>query len=340
MPASPASASARTEAVLVVGVNWLGDSVMSLPALQAFRRARPATRLVMLVKPPLAPLCSLHPAIDEVWTFSPGAGGVFHAAQRAAGAGFSAAFILPHSFRSALPPFLARIPERIGLPGHARDWMLTRVVRPPSGPGREHQAHEYRALFGVADAPDEPPALALPPALGRAAGERLAGLGAPRVALLPGAARGPSKRWPCEHFIALGQGLLRERPCGIVVLGSEQERALCERVAAGIGAGAVSLAGRTTLPELAALLAQCALAVGNDSGGLHLAAAVGVPVLTIFGITDPRKTGPLGPRVRVLQGNAPRSRDIARHSEEAVQALRRITPEQALAAARELIEAR
>jgi ADP-heptose:LPS heptosyltransferase len=124
---------------------------------------------------------------------------------------------------------------------------------------------------------------------------------------------------------------------GIAVLGSAAESDLCAQVAAGIGSGAVSLAGQTALPELAAILSECALAVSNDSGGMHLAAAVGIPVLAIFGITDPQKTGPLGPRARVLQDSAQRSRDIPRNSDEAAASLRRITPEKALTATQALL---
>ncbi len=335
--AKPPPSSSRSEAVLVAGVNWLGDSVMSMPALQAYRRIHPQTRLVMLVKPPLAGLWSLHQAIDEVWTLPDNLGGMLLTARRAASERFRCAFVLPHSFRSALAPFLARIPDRVGLPGHGRDWMLTRIEQPPCRPALEHQCHEYRALFGVTDLPLETPRLNLSGQLSDAALQRLNGLESPRVALLPGAAYGPAKRWPAEYFITLGGMLKSALHCGIVVLGSGSERDLCARVTAGIGSGAVDFAGRTTLPEFAALLAHCALVVANDSGGMHLATAAGVPVLAIFGITDPQKTGPLGERVRILQDSVRRSRDIERNSEEAVLALRRIKPEQALAAARALL---
>ncbi len=335
MPASPASVSG--EAALIVGVNWLGDSLLSLPAIQAYRQAHPSTRLVLLVKPPLAGLWTLPAALNEIWTVPDTPGDLWCAARRAAAARFTRAFILPHSFRSALVPFLARIPERIGMPGHSRDWMLTRIVPPPSVPGREHQAYEYLALFGLPEARLEPPRLIVSREQGAAALERLRGVAVPRVALLPGAARGPAKRWPAEYFSALGGRLKSALGYGIVVLGSAGERDLCARVAGAIGPATLDLAGQTSLPESAAILAQCALAVTNDSGGMHLAAAAGAPVLAIFGLTDPQKTGPLGARARVLQNSARRDRDLARHSAEAEASLRRITPEQALAAAGELL---
>ncbi len=351
MPAFPESVSGEpratrsgtaprtpAESVLIAGVNWLGDSVMSMPALQAYRRTHPQTKLVMLVKPRLAGLWRLHPAIDELWTVPAHLGGMLLAARRAGGERFQTAFILPHSFRSALVPFMARIPNRVGLPGHGRDWMLTRIVQAPSLPGLEHQYHEYRELFGVSDLPLEAPRLNLSGQLMDHALRRLKNLNTPRIALLPGAAYGPAKRWPANHFSALGRMLKSALHCGIVVLGSDSENDLCARVAASIGAGTCNLAGQTTLPEFVALLANCALVVANDSGGMHLAAAAGVPVLAIFGITDPQKTGPLGDRARILQESARKSRDLERNSEEAVLALQRITPEQALAAAQALLQ--
>ena len=117
-------------ATLIVGVNWLGDSLMTMPAIQAWRRAHPDTRLVILVKPKLKALWALHPAVDEVWELPLGGRALTAMVQATHAQKFKTAFVLPHSFRSALVPFLARVPRRIGPPGHGRDWMLTDVVHP------------------------------------------------------------------------------------------------------------------------------------------------------------------------------------------------------------------
>ncbi|MFC1461616.1 glycosyltransferase family 9 protein, partial [Verrucomicrobiota bacterium] len=115
--------------------------------------------------------------------------------------------------------------------------------------------------------------------------------------------------------------------CSILVLGSASERELCGRVARTIGPSAVDLAGQTTLPELAAALSLCALVIANDSGGMHLATAVGTPVVAVFGITDPAKTGPMGEHVCVLQDSPVQDRDLDRESEIAAMSLSRIRPE-------------
>ncbi len=343
MPASRESASSepRTGArVLVYGVAWVGDSVMSMPGLQAYRKAHPDQHITLLVKPALAPLWQLHSAPDAVLALADGHIGTLVNARRIRRERFAKAFILPHSFRSALTPWLARVPERIGMPGPYRDWMLTQVAHPRLEAGRLHQVYEYLDLL-VPENPDltpEAPHIELPADALAAARNRLAGLAHPRVAFIPGAARGPSKQWPAGHFVQLGRMLAAERGCGIVVLGSSVEAELCAEVAAGIGTAALGLAGRTSLGEWIALMKTCDLVVCNDSGGMHLAAAVGTPLVALYGITDPARTGPLGVNCRVLQNSAAQSRDVERDSAEARASLTSIQPEQVFDAALQSLE--
>lgn len=324
--------------VLVVGVNWVGDSVMTMPALQAYRAAHPSAYLALLVKPGLAPLWRLHAAPDEVLTLEEGWRGLRRTARRLKALRFDRAYVLPHSFRSALVPWLARIPSRIGPPGHWRDFMLTDVIRPSRRAGREHQAYEYADLLlpGSPDLPLPMPRLTLPDVAVEQARRRLGGVNRPCVALMPGAARGPSKQWPAGHFVELGR-TLANRLFGIVVLGVSRESALCERVAQGIGVAALNLAGKTSLAEWIGLLRACDLVVANDSGGMHLAAAVGTPVAAIYGTTDPARTGPMGAPCKILQNSEIRSRDIAPDSPAAVKCLASIEPEQVYRAALQLL---
>ena len=150
----------------------------------------------------------------------------------------------------------------------------------------------------------------------------------PISALIPGAARGPSKQWPPEHFAQLGELIAEHLSSKIVILGSPKEMELCAQVAGGIKAGTINLAGETSLTELTAVLSLCRTAVTNDSGGMHLASAAGTGVVAVYGLTDPDKTGPLGDACRVVCGkNVGCSRDIPRRSAEAMESLRSITPE-------------
>jgi len=322
--------------VLVCGANWLGDSVMSMPAIQAFKESDPGRWLTMLVKPDLVPLWRMHPGVDEVLTLEPGVWGTLRAARVVAGLGFSEALVFPNSFRSALIPYLGRVSERVGMKGHARSWMLTRVVTPSSAPGRTHQAWEYLALVGMTGRPPACPRLMVPGAAIEAARTRLhLGASGDRLAgLIPGAAYGPSKCWPAERFAAVGGRLAEENGCRVVVLGRASESALCAAVARHAGKEVLDLAGKTSLPELSALLSLCRVVIANDSGGMHLAAACGARVVGVFGITDPSKTAPLGTGHRVLGPEGVRgSRDIERDSAEARQCLQTISVEQVTAAA-------
>lgn len=332
MVTAPAPTGPR---LLVCGVNWLGDVLMSLPALHALREHQSETELTVLTKPGLAPLWALSSVPHRVLSL-PAAGESHRPVRRALRAGeYDAAYVLPHSFRSALPPFLARIPRRIGLPGHfPRDFMLTEVRPPAGGPGREHQVYEYLDLFfpGEHRGLFAPPRLAVPePAMAAMRG-KLADLPRPWIAVLPGAARGTSKQWPVERYAEAAAALVAQTGGSIVTLGTPAEHAACQQVAAAAAPNGITLAGATTLAELAAALALAGAVLCNDSGGMHLAAAVGTPLVALFGITDPARTGPLGDRVRILQHSQRRARDVPRTSAEAQAALRAISVAEAVAA--------
>lgn len=301
---------------------------MSMPALQMFRAEYPDATITILTKPKLLSLWKMHPAIDffqcleKTSRLFPMIGKLRHEH-------FDRAYILPNSFRSALVPFLAGVPKRIGFSGQWRRWMLTDLIARPEG----HQQFEAMNILGVQGEPPAPQ-LRVPEESFQTLEEKLQNfpnLGNGLITLLPGAARGPSKRWPAEHFVMLAKRLHTELGVQIVLSGGPDDAAVCGEIAALAGNGAVSLAGQTTIPEWAALLKRSDCVVSNDSGGMHLATAVGTKVVAIFGMTDPAKTGPLGNAV-VLQKSEFRSRRIARDSAEAVRALASVSPDEVFTA--------
>jgi heptosyltransferase-2 len=355
MPASPEYASSEhppeahdAPRLLIVAASWLGDSIMMLPALAAFRTRLPHAQVTLLAKPAVAALWRLVPGVDEVMALEKGLRGTPETVRGVRAGQFDFAYIGPRSFRSAVIPFLARVPGRRGLAGHSRDWMLTETVHLDAAAVAGHQVREYASLLGVEHEPlPNPPFLKVPDEQTMLAKRRLSdswqdrvgSLDAPRVAgFFPGAAHGPAKQWPADRFIQLGKRLLGEHSCRILVLGSQGDREVCAEVAAGIGRGARNLAGETSLALLAALLKLCRVVVANDSGGMHLAAAVGTPVVGIFGMTDPRKTAPLGDGHQLIMApGVSRSRDIAHDSEAARRALFSITVNDVYAAVRERV---
>ncbi|MDZ4199561.1 MAG: lipopolysaccharide heptosyltransferase II, partial [Kiritimatiellia bacterium] len=322
--------------VVLVSPSWIGDAILSLPALQAFHARNPTRPIHVLAKPRVASLWAMSPAVSGTILLKEGAVGVRAAAAELRAGGFSTAWILPNSWRSALVPWLGRVPERIGFSGHHRGWLLTRVVKDPVPGERRHQSVEMAELLSPADANSLPP-----PALVISSGtldrlrDSLEDCPSPRVVLIPGAARGPSKRWPPERFAEAGRILARERGGSVLVCGAPGERELCAEVARQ--AGGQSWAGRTTLEEWAALLRLSDLVLCNDSGGMHLAAAVGAAGVAIFGVTDPEVTGPLGRKMRILQadGAGPVSRSVGRDSAPARKALDSIPIERVLEVARD-----
>jgi heptosyltransferase-2 len=322
MPASPASVSSDKDRprLLIVGLNWLGDAVMSMPAVGALRARHPEATLTMLARPAVAALWTLFPGVDRVVTQVQGPLGTFRTGAALRDAHYTTAWVFPKSFRSALLARLSGARECIGLAGHWRDAMLTRVVPLPKGDTR-HQRWEYLDLVNaIPDRVAQPPFIVPPEADLCAVRREQESLGGgdgaiPWVAFFPGAARGPSKCWPAERFAEVARRLCRDQGCRVVVCGSGADRAACAAVAAGAGGGAVDLAGRTTLHRLAAWLSLCRGVVANDSGGMHLAAALGVPVVAVFGVTDPARTGPLGAGHCVIAAEGVvRSRTVAADS--------------------------
>lgn len=332
MPVSHESVTSKSFAgaprLLVVSLSWLGDCVMAMPAIAAFRKQLPHAHITVLAKPSVGPVWSLFSGIDSVIPLQKGLGGMLETVSLVKAGSFDFAYILPNSFRSAWIPWLAGVPGRRGVPGQIRQWMLTESVQLSVSARDGHQSLEIADILHMA--PDHlecPPFLVVPKADQEKARQRIPG-NAPCVAFFPGAAYGPAKRWPADRFASLGRQLVKERGYCILILGGQADKPICDEVAAGIGADVINLAAETDLTELAALLGLCRAVVSNDSGGMHLAAGIGVGVVGIFGLTDPVKTAPVGSRSQVLcAAGVPGSRDIDRDSFEARAAMESIQVE-------------
>ena len=337
---------------LVYAPNWLGDAVMAMPALQVWRERHPGDRLTVLTKRGNAPLWKMHPAVDEVVVLEPGTRGTFRTGRALRESHFDIAYLMPNSFRSALVAFWARIPKRRGVGRHARSLLLTERVRLSTAPGDYHQSRETAPILLGTDLPAALPApdLRVPREL---LAETLAKFGLPDrstdrqtdgrtdriVAIIPGAARGDSKRWPhfadAARMLAEGDETLR-----FAVLGTVAESPLCQQVVEALPEGrGVNVAGKTTMPEFAALLAAADVVLCNDSGGMHLAAAVGSRVVPVFGLTDWRRTGPLGDRYALVRRDDVQGRRaIARSSRKAAEVLVSIPAERVAAVAQFLLK--
>ncbi len=294
--------------LLLRATNWVGDVVMSLPALRALREGVPGATLTVLARPWVAELYRLLPEVDEVLTEDPkgrhrGAAGRVLLASELRQGGFDRAVILPTSFRSALAIHQAGIPERIGYRGELRSLLLTRAVRLDPGPS-EHQIWKHLRLVAEAGAtrPNPPDATWMPSeTVRKAAGSLLKSEGWDGhrfVAVHAASFDHAAKRWELSRFAKVLLRLVEARGLVPVLLGSASEGPRNSELAGSIrGAVPIDLAGKTSLPDVLGVLAHAAVFLGNDSGLAHLAAAVGAPTVVIFGPTDPKATRPWdGPR--------------------------------------------
>jgi heptosyltransferase II len=299
--------------VLIREVNWLGDIVMSLPALRAVRRALPTAKLSLLIKRELAGFFDGVAWLDEVLPFrvSPGVRGLadrWRVVRDIRSRGFDLAILLPRSFESALWVALSRVPVRAGFADDLRSPLLTHRATYGSQLFDRHQRHDYihmlHETLGIeGDAEDYVPEVYEPhrTQMRRWLDARRRRPSGPLIALAAAAAYGPAKEWPAERYAALIDALADGFGAECVLVGAPGERPRCEQVASASRNGALVAAGETGVGEAIALLSLCDGFAGNDSGSMHVAGALGIPTVGIYGSTRPHRTGPLGAKTRVLQ---------------------------------------
>ena len=294
--------------------NWVGDAVMSLPALQVLRARYPEARISVLARPWVAELYAREPFADEVIPYESPRGfrdprGKLRIARELRRREFDLAILFQNAFEAAAIAWLARIPRRIGYRRDGRGPLLTDPVElPKAGEIPRHQRFYYLEMLrraGIIEQLPQSDAIRLAGApQARAAGERrLAELGirSPVVGVSPGAAYGSAKRWLPERFAAAAADVAAQLGAGVGLFGSKEERELCEQIARMIRAPVHNFAGETTLGEFIDLAAACRVYITNDSGGMHIASALGVPTIAVFGATDDIATGPTGPLARVIR---------------------------------------
>jgi heptosyltransferase-2 len=290
---------------------------MSVPALQALRERYPAAQISILARPWVAGLYGREPFCDELIPYGgprgwKGIGEKGRLAAELRKRRFDAAILLQNAFEAAALVRWAGIPVRIGYARDGRGWLLTHPIPVPvRGETPRHQRFYYLELLkrarlidrAVGDEPIRLHGAAAAAIVGRERLKRIFGSGRV-VGVSPGAAYGGAKRWLPERFADAAIRVARERGAGVAIFGSEPEAGICEMVRAKVdaaGAECISLAGTTTLAEFIEMAAACDLFLTNDSGPMHIASALGVPTVVVFGATDEEATGPTGERSRVVR---------------------------------------
>jgi heptosyltransferase II len=302
--------------ILIRATNWVGDAIMALPALRAARRRFPDARISILARPYVADIYRGQNICDELISYNPkglhaGLSGRQRLAQELRKQKFDVALLLQNAFDAAWLAWRANIPERVGYARDGRSLLLTKKIPVPK-PGEipEHEQFYYLELLRRAGWINSLPSesfvtLDMSEEQRRQAEETLSSAGARpealRIAIGAGASYGSAKCWPPQRFADFVNRFRLHTDADVILFGTAAEQQVSDAIAVGIRGPSISLVGKTAIAALPALLSRCQLFVGNDSGAMHVAAAVGLPVVAVFGPTDPHGTAPITPRCTVVQ---------------------------------------
>ena len=333
----------EVEKILIRGPNWIGDAVLAIPAMKTVRNHFPHAEITLLIRPWVAGLFTAAPFIDKVWSEAKpaGLGDWSRITKDIRARAFDLALLLPNSFESALMMFLGRVRQRVGYATDGRRWMLTNAVG--LGDTRRHQVQYYLDLVKTISPEAGRPSIEIQATIEERSTARrlLAAEGipndAPFLVLNPGAAYGSAKRWHEDRFGAVADILAAELGLQVVLIGSEGERPIAETIQALMKTRAPVLNGKTSLETLIGILAESSLMITNDSGPMHIAAALGVPTVAVFGSTDERVTSPLGQHTRVVKHPVECSPCLLRECPIDHRCMNGVTVEDVCGAARELV---
>jgi heptosyltransferase-2 len=301
--------------ILIRTTNWVGDAIMALPAIRAIRN-RPDASISILARSYVADLYRGQNVADELIIYDhrgkhSGISGRERLAAELRSRDFDVAILLQNALDAAWIAWRAGIPQRIGYARDARSILLTKAVPVPKlGEIPAHEKLYYLELLrrsGWIDSiPDEPfIKLHVNEASRAHAADRLASAGvrrnAVRIAIGAGASYGSAKCWPPSRFAVLAKQLQVRWDADVILFGAAAETDVSSAIASEMKRAPIDLTGKTTIADLPALLSQCHIFIGNDSGAMHVAAAVGLPAVAIFGPTDPFGTAPVTPRHTVVR---------------------------------------
>jgi heptosyltransferase-2 len=346
----------RPKRILIRGTNWLGDAVMTTPALERLRASFPEAEVMLLAPPLTAGLFQASPFVNDIIEYRRREGGMkefFNTVTQIRARRFDLAVLFQNAFEAALLAALGGARMRVGFAEQGRGALLTHPLHRGARHRNRHQIHDYldivaeceRVCLGEAFKP----AVAEPLPSLTANGEqrdaavrfrRRFGLDSrPLVALNTAATNSRAKCWPADRFARLADRLIAEMGAQIILIGGPSERTNAEGVLERMRLpGAVNLVGETTMAELIGLLAGCSLLVTNDTGPAHVAAALGTPTLTIFGPTNEFETAPNGPRAEMIRAEGIEcARCMHRDCPIDHRCMTRIAPEDVLARARALL---
>lgn len=343
--------------VVVRGANWVGDAVMTVPALRELRRLLPRARVTLATRAWAEGIFEGADFIDDFLVTGETSNrprAVFAEARRWRARRFDLAVLFPNAFAPALVAALARVPVRLGYATQGRAALLTHRLQVPDWRGQRHEVFYYlnvvaqleRLLYGTSTVEGREPdtRLPAPESSARAAFSLLGELGVddsrPLVALCPGSTNSRAKRWPAERFAAVADMLHEKLDVNIVLVGASEEADISAEVARLMRVPPVVLTGKTDLAQTAAVLRAADLLVTNDTGPAHVAAGVGCPVVVIFGPTNPLTTRPFSESAEVVRRPPDCAPCMLRDCPIDHRCMTAVTPEEVFERAARAVEAR
>ncbi len=305
----------NSKKILVRGTNWIGDAVMTLPAIASIRKTFPSAEVQVLAKPWVAEVYKLSPDVDRIFLFKEpgehqGIAGKLKLASELKRGNFDLAIYLQNAIEAAILGWLARIPLRAGYDSDCRGFLLTHPVRRTKEIKQVYQVDYYLNMVKSLGCEQASRDVTLSASKIRDISDRCLeerGLsGVPvLIGLAPGAMYGPAKRWFPERFGAVAKKLTETFVSRAIIFGSKGDMEVAQTVQDAIGGTAINIAGRTDLSEAIALISRCSIFITNDSGLMHVAGALGVPTLAIFGSTNPVTTPPPGKKSVIVRKEVP-----------------------------------
>jgi heptosyltransferase-2 len=332
--------------ILIRGTNWIGDAVMTLPAVVSVRAAYPRAHLSILAKPPVTDIYRMFSAADEIIPYEHKFDtplGVFRLAHTLRLKKFNAAILLQNAIEAAIISLAAGIRVRAGYNADGRGFLLTHAIRRTEGIFKVHQIDYYLEMVKALGCADVDRAMHLETHISAATASEvlhqyLPGSSRSIIGIAPGATYGPAKKWLAERFAAAADRLGKDLDAQVVLFGGKTDWETAEQVRKQARTGMINLAGLTSMEETIYLISQCRLFISNDSGLMHVAGALNIPTVAIFGSTNPVTTSPAGERTILVRKPASCSPCLKKTCPTDFHCMTMITVDDVVAAAHTLLQ--